>query len=702
MAKPWEQYQKKPWEKYQKEEEVAPVQPEIPAQPEKEPTIMENIESSAREIPGFSEAAEFAAGANRGILGFVDFLGPDTVNAILSLGGAEYRVPTLVESIPGTKGGFVEPGLKRDILGAAGETSALALGAGQALRQVASKLPQQFAGESVKRGVLREVGKVTPAQDVGFGALAGAGFELGEEVGGETGALVGSIVTPTAATLGTQALRSLVNMGAKGITALTKSLAQMSEEKASKLLAEAMKREGMNEEEVIAKMAQLGPEGIPADIGESFSRLLRSASSEVPRISGVAKNVLGERQAGQAERISTALEEATTTRGLNATDEIESLNRLYRPEIDDAYALARQEGEKALFPEKPRLPVGVGPAKGKGKPAPEVVKPKKTKLERLLAGEAISGGAKRAADKEIQAKMLAGEQVTKIDIIDANKRALDDIIGAAIRAGKDNKARLNVKLKNILIEETDKLVPSYKKARDVFAGKVELENAVSTGENFFKMKNRDILEYTKNMGESERQFFKLGAKQAILDKVETMPITADTVKRLFGKNGDVKKLRMLFDNKSKFDKFSEVLEREANFIVTKRAAQGNSTTQMQLSEVQKTKDIVNGVAAFAVDPAQGALQAKRILQGLFTEKGSMTHVKALEEAGEILLEKGISPDLLIKVIKRGKAEEVKELMDIAFGKSARAAKTAQEKIAKGEAIVGAQIEDTPKNGNGNK
>lgn len=65
---------------------------------------------------------ELAAGANRGVTELLDFLGPNQVNAVLSLSGSDYRVPTVTNALaPATQGNFMDPGLARDVTRAAGE-----------------------------------------------------------------------------------------------------------------------------------------------------------------------------------------------------------------------------------------------------------------------------------------------------------------------------------------------------------------------------------------------------------------------------------------------------------------------------------------------------------------------------------------------------------------------------------------------------
>lgn len=174
--------------------------------------VIQDVIDGFSQLPGVPELTEIAAGANRTVAGVLDFLGPDTINAVLNLTGSDKRVPTLTESIPGIKGGFVEPGLKREVLGAAGEIIPAAVGIGQLLRTLSQRLPAlaagpaAVAGESTGAGLLRQAGQTTAGADIGFGAVAGAGQELGgaagEEIAGEpgrqAGELIGGITAPLA------------------------------------------------------------------------------------------------------------------------------------------------------------------------------------------------------------------------------------------------------------------------------------------------------------------------------------------------------------------------------------------------------------------------------------------------------------------------------------------------------------------------
>ena len=179
-----------------------------PAETTDDPVM--RLDEAFQSIPGAPTLSEFAAAANRPVFEMLDFLGPDTVNAIFQVSGSDYRVPTLMETV-GSEGGFMEPGLARDVVRAGGETAPVALGFGQLLRSLASRLPAMAAGESVARGVTRQMASSTAGQDVVTGLAAGAGAELGEaagesiggETGGQVGRMAGAVVAPIALNMAT-------------------------------------------------------------------------------------------------------------------------------------------------------------------------------------------------------------------------------------------------------------------------------------------------------------------------------------------------------------------------------------------------------------------------------------------------------------------------------------------------------------------
>lgn len=162
----------------------------------------------------FTDAAnEAALGFTRGGVGVVDALGSvirAPVNAALRIAGADYQIPTLRESLSNTsstlEGQHMESGLPQRIISSASELIPSSIAAGSAIRGAAASIPQiaQTANNMVP-AIARQLGMTTAKGDAAYGALSGVGSELGREVGGDSGALVGSVAAPLTPALAAQA-----------------------------------------------------------------------------------------------------------------------------------------------------------------------------------------------------------------------------------------------------------------------------------------------------------------------------------------------------------------------------------------------------------------------------------------------------------------------------------------------------------------
>lgn len=628
-------------------------------EPLSEPSAEQTIEEAPTPVApekmgGFAgEVTEGIAGFNRAMFNMADFLGIDNVNALLELSGSDYRLPTTQQMFGAPRGSFGS-----DISASAGEAAGMAVTAQDTLRNLAARLPQNLA--SAPSRVLTSAASESIPSAVGLGAVSGAGAEFGEDVtDSEVGALVGGVLAPITAS----GVTSLLSAGGRGLASFINSTSGMSDDAAAELLATAMVREGLGPDDVAKRLSELGPEAVPADVGNSFSRLLRLASNKVPQIEGRARQVLDERQLGQSDRILAAMDDASGTSSLSLGDEIARLNSATKGEIDDLYKTAR---------ETPFEMTG--------------------KVGELLTGKSAAGLAQRKVARRLANKEAAGDEITNLDIIDATKQELDDQIGRAIRQGESNTARDLVRVKNVLVEEVDQAVPEYKQARDLFAGKAQLENAGSIGQDFFKIKASEMPDLVKTMSASERRMFILGAKQAIVDKVDAMGATADSVKRLFGKTGDIKKLRSLFDTDDQFNQFRDALEREAQFVLTRRAAQANSTTaQQQFDEVDAVQ-ILDEARRAATDPIEAASYIGRVMAKLKSAKGSQENIEALEEAGDFLLATGVKPERIAEILRRGTSNQIRSALERA---SKREISKRAKAIGGGAPVAAGVLTDIP-------
>lgn len=435
--------------------------------------------------------------------------------------------------------------------------------------------------------------------------------------------------------LGMMGIGKAFSKGAEGIRSLFQSSKGYTEEGAARILAEQMIREGLTPDQVAKQFADLGPEAIPADVATGFGRLLRSASNYLPRIEGKAAEVLSARHSGQSDRILKALDDASGTSSLNVDDELLRLSQTLGPQITALYEAAG-EGAVRISPE----------------------------VRKIIEGKGLVGKLRNQVTTKLNTMREVGEKVGNIELIDVTKKTIDDKIGEALRAGRNDEARLLVMAKNKLVDLADESIPVYGKARELYAGKAALEGAADLGTEFLKMKSRMVQQLASGMGASEKQMFKLGAKRAILDKLDDMATSADAAKRLFGKNGDVEKLKSLFDDGASYNQFKRVLQREADYVITKRLAQENSTTIKQALDELDTKQILG----LGYDLTRGNI-AGGLSRMIGLSKNPHEVIKAnYQVIGDILLDKGMKPADLQALLKRGNAsvlaKEMKKVLDL--------------------------------------
>ena len=166
------------------------------------------------------------------------------------------------------------------------------------------------------------------------------------------------------------------------------------------------------------------------------------------------------------------------------------------------------------------------------------------------------GQARQAAEQYIQDEVGAGNSVTHFDVIDFTKKQMDDMIGVALRNGELNKARQLTQQKNLLVKDADELYPSYAEARQMYAERAQLESAEELGRLFTKggqnrLRPNDIKHYVDTLGEAELRMFRLGAKNALIERMEDASLSADQMRSIYRSRAEREKLRALFQGSGK-------------------------------------------------------------------------------------------------------------------------------------------------------
>ena len=219
--------------------------------------------------------------------------------------------------------------------------------------------------------------------------------------------------------------------------------------------------------------------------------------------------------------------------------------------------------------------------------------------------------------------------------LDVLKQTLYDMEEAGKRSGKLGLSRSIAKLRNELTNKLDDLSPKtqqgdsvYKLARDAYSGDMQLKNAVEQGRLIFREDAMNIRDTLKTMSQSEKDAFRLGVYQAIVDKTgkgggrtELLnnykdPAIADRLKAVFGND---------------YRKFASKLAAEFELKKFQRVAGGSQTATRQQGlndiELSPLRDASEGVGALASGSARGAINPlTRLWQGMSVPESVRTQI----------------------------------------------------------------------------
>ena len=199
----------------------------------------------------------------------------------------------------------------------------------------------------------------------------------------------------------------------------------------------------------------------------------------------------------------------------------------------------------------------------------------------------------------------------------------DNYMTSLTNKDKDLGVRVS-RLKNELTRKLDELSPKTPQGESVhalasgaYAGESKLRNAVEQGRLIFREDAMNIRDSLKNMTQSEKDAFRLGAYQAIYDKA--------------GREGGVNELTKLFKNKATQDrlktvfgndyrKFASKLAAEFELKKFQRVAGGSQTAGRQQGlndlELSPLRDASEGVGALASGSVRGSVSPlTRLWQG---------------------------------------------------------------------------------------
>lgn len=342
-------------------------------------------------------------------------------------------------------------------------------------------------------------------------------------------------------------------------------------------------------DDVAGRLSSMGPDAMPMDLGPNLQRQAGALAATPGRSQELIRGAVSGRQEGAGGRIVSALDDALG----QPVDTIAA--------ADDIIA-QRSAAAKPLYDAAYAKPVNF---------TPEL----ESLLKRPSVGKALAKARSLAADEGISSQQFFADVaddgavsiVNTPDMrqLDLTKRALDDMISGAQRAGNGNEARILTQTKNQLVGMMDNAAPEYKAARDAFSGPSAVLDAMEEGSKAFKnsLTPNQMRTQIMKMGDSEKEAFVQGARSAVADIMGTARNDANAARSAFMKGYNQEKLEILV-GKEQATKMLQALDAETAFTGTRNVVTGNSETAARLAA---QSDIGAGTASPGVLEQAGNL-----------------------------------------------------------------------------------------------
>jgi hypothetical protein len=522
-------------------------------------------------------------------------------------------------------------------------------------RQAREAAPVTSFGLDMAAGMANPIARLLPgatqggsmlantARSAAGGAAGGAAYgfntaqgDLSDRAEGAlTGGLVGGAVgglAPAAVEGASKGLRYLADQTIGRMGATNQATV------AARKVAEALQRDGLDPQAAMARIRQLGPEAALLDVGPN-SQALAAATARAPgqgkttlesfvtaRQEGTrgANNVL---QGGQVGRIGQVLDDVTPQRFRQSVDALDAQRKTAAaPLYDEAYS-ANKAIDSPLLQRIESTPAGK-------RAFDQARVMMQNDMQRLGAPDAELTALAREAGIEGGGAIPKGGVAggLKLEFWDYVKRALDDQIGAAQRGGANQEARTLVGLKSSLVRELDALDATakagpnsvkpeggaYARARAAYAGPSQLIDATEQGAQFLRTAQAgtpdDVAKAVAAMSPDEKHAFRIGAVQALRDRLEALPTRADATKKLMDVPALEAKVRAAFGDDALFSRYIEALKGERAKFDSYAAIKGNSKTAERMAADADLNGDPGGMAQDMVSLATNPLNPMNYLR----------------------------------------------------------------------------------------
>lgn len=557
--------------------------------------VKSGIKSSDKSITDTPAETQRLRSIAQGVtLGFADELEAAIRNPLSALGSAlglsegkdykerldivrkkleSYRTENPLEALAYEMGGTVLPAVAGGLLTAG--TGTAAVGASTAAR-LAPTLARAAKIGAVEGGI------------AGFGAGEGGFTERAKSAG--TGAVLGGTLgaaLPVAGQkvgqVGRQALDALGAGGEKRATTFSQ-----------RKMLEAFERDGVTPREAARRLDEsrgLGVEDItPSDLGENLRGAGWRAQATPSSSRQKVLEQFAERQAGQAEQISSQTSKMTGVQGETGLAYLDNLAQKVQAASGPAYKAAYE--------------ISLDAAPFQSMARSKVVKDAYNKAVELadIDPDIDISSMPKDLSTFFDSQIISGQRVFMPTEVAHNiKKGLDVLIDSetdALTSKVTQRGRALSKLKKAWNSEIIKQNEPYKIANAQFADKAKMRKAYDIGFDFNKTPEDRLSKLVMDMTNVEKQSLRVGLVSQVEELASKTGDATDFVKTIFGTPRRRAALRMAFDNASQFEKFERMMKIQADKMRTQRKVFGGSDTAERL--LQASDSDIDASSVFGV------------------------------------------------------------------------------------------------------
>lgn len=430
------------------------------------------------------------------------------------------------------------------------------------------------------------------AAGAGVGAALGGAAGVGEGVGAVDSASRGLVGAAAGGALGGVAPAAIegavrgARAAATPIANAVRGVRNVDDEAARRVVTALERDRGIDPQatqrltpnEYAASVQSGGPATIMDIGGEQTRALARSAANTSPEGRAVINRTINERFEGQSDRVTGWLR--NTFHYPDADSQREAIKKTAQSVNKPAYAKAYDEGDKQVW---------------------------SNELERLTAAPFIQSALGSAISKWKNYAVRDGygaanppfriengglikqgggglKAYPNIQLWDYAARELQDAARAAPPGSQT--ASLYNDLARQLKTELDKIVPSYKTAREGAAGFFKAENALEAGQNFVTQNFAagEARRALTKMSAQERQLFQDGFVSRFIETLDSVGDRRSILNKIADSPAAREKLNIAL-GRPKAEELEAGLRVEGIMDLARNAVQGNSTTARQLAEL---------------------------------------------------------------------------------------------------------------------